>query len=144
MIRASSEALIHAFETTDYFIRTDAEWHTVNIGQPCPEPLRTWLARHCNGPCAWIVTACNPQAQPVGETDNQRRGAALTAWLDATAHHYTTTNSIAQHGDWPAEPGVCILDMDEGLARALALRFDQAAFVAVALNGPAQLIWIDP
>src|SRR5699024_4712067 len=111
MNRANTESPTQAFETTDYHVRANNEWHTVNIGQDCPDALRAWLTRHCNGPCAWIITAYNPHAKQVDTADNQRCDAALKAWLDSTAHHYTAASNVTQHGDWPAEPGVCILDM---------------------------------
>lgn len=147
MTRSGARPLAAAFEQTDYHVQAGSRggenWYTVNIGAPCPAPLRRWLTEHCAGPCAWIVTAYNPWAEQRDAAANRQRDAALKAWLDAAGHGYTATDSRARANDWPAEPGVCILDMDEGLARALALRFGQAAMVAVPVDGPVQLVWID-
>lgn len=144
MIQTRSVTLANAFEATDYFVQVGDEWHQVNIGAPCSDELHYWLIEHCAKPCAWIVTAHNPQAQQVDDTENTQREAALKACLDSQAHHYVATNSHAHNRDWPDEPGICVLDMDEGLARALALRFDQAAIVALPVCGPVQLVWSNP
>lgn len=135
--------LQQAFEQTDYHIHAGDRRYTVAIGSPCPAALRRWLSAHCRGPCAWIVTACNPRARLADADANAQRQAAMTAWLDAAAFRHVPAENRARAGDWPIEPGVCLLDMDEGLARSLALRFDQTALVAVPVDAAVQLVWVD-
>lgn len=143
MTKKDHQPLTQAFEQTDYRILADGQWHTVTIGSMCPPILQAWLKTHGKTRCAWIITAHNPQAEAMDAQANANRDAALKTWLDADNHAYVATDSSAQTGDWPCEPGVCVLDMDEGLARALALRFDQAAMVALPIDQPVQLVWID-
>lgn len=144
MTHTQRAQLANAFKATDYFVQNGAGWQRINIDNPCPDTLSKWLAAHCTGPCAWLVTACNPGAEPSDEPANRQRDAALRACLDAAGHRYAAADSRALDGRWPNEPGVCVVDMDEGLARALALRFGQAAFVAVPVDGPVQLLWTEP
>lgn len=144
MPHSDAVTLINAFEATDYFIHAEQSEHCVNIGSHCSDALRRWLKTHCNTSCAWIVTAYNPKAEQSEDISNRQRHAALRACLDADGHDYVATNSRAHDGNWPDEPGVCVVDMDEGLARALALRFGQLALVAVPIDGPVQLVWTNP
>ena len=143
MTKICDSTLARAFQQTDYRVLADGQWHTLTVGAACPAPLRTWLITHGNSRCAWIITAHNPQAEIADAQANAERAAALQAWLDAAGHTYTATDSCAHSGDWPSEPGVCVLDMDEGLARALALRFDQVAMIAVATEHTVKLVWVD-
>ena len=147
MTQRDQETHTQAFIETDYYIQIDTQhardWHKVNIGKPCAVPTRRWLQKRCQGQSAWIITAYNPRAMRADGQLNSARDAALRACLDASGHRYAATDSRAQAADWPAEPGVCILDMDEGLARALALRFEQAAIVAVPIEKEVQLVWIN-
>lgn len=143
MTSPRTETLTQTFEQTHYCVHADDAWHTLSIASPVPSPLRNWLKTHCHAPCAWIITAYNPQATRVSDEDNAHRDAALRAWLDAHAHAYLPARNCAPDDSWPDEPGACLLDMDEGQARALALRFDQAALVAVPIDGQPQLVWVD-
>lgn len=142
MNQARRANLNKAFEATDYLVHTGDDWRRINIGRPAGDTLSVWLKKNCDASCAWIVTAYNPRAAPNDEAANRQRDAALKACLDAAGHRYVAANSRARDSTWPDEPGVCILDMDEGLARALALRFAQAAMVAVPVAGLPQLVWV--
>lgn len=141
MTQTGNHSLINAFKQTDYYVYADDTWHRVNIGGPCPEALRDWFRMHCHGPCAWIITAYNPDAEQVNEDANKHYDNALKSWLDSNGHAYAPSDSHAQAGDWPSEPGVCLLDTDEGLVRQLALRFEQTAMVAVPIDGDVQIVW---
>lgn len=143
MSQTDTTTLIRAFEATDYFVHVGDECHQINIDAPCPTALRYWLTARAQTPNAWLITAHNPQARPLDAVANAMRAVALRACLDAAGHDYAITNSCARDGAWPAEPGVCITNLNEGQARALALRFGQLAIVAVAANRPAQLVWLD-
>lgn len=132
-----------AFEATDYLIHTGDEWQQVNIGMAVPNGLCHWLHGNCDAACAWLITAHNPQAVAQADNDNRQRHAALQTCLVCANHRYVEANSRAHDRAWPDEPGVCIVDMDEGLVRALALRFEQAAVVAVPVGGLPQLVWVD-
>lgn len=143
MTQARSATLAAAFEATDYCVQTGDEWCQVNIGSPCSNNLRLWLQQQGRTRCAWIITAYNPQGEQTQEAENNRRDTALRAALDAAARPYVPALNRARDGSWPDEPGFCVLDMDEGRARALGLRFGQAAIVAVPLDEPVQLVWVD-
>jgi len=143
MPQARTATLAAAFETTDYHVQTGDEWCQVNIGAPCSEHMLRWLREHAIQPCVWLITAHNPQARLCDAAENRRRDAALKTCLDADGYTYVAATSRARDGSWPAEPGVCITDMDEGTARALAVRFGQVALVAILPDGPAQLVWTD-
>lgn len=132
-----------AFEQTEYRIDTGRRRHVLRVGQPYPPAFRQWLAARCRTRCAWILTACNPAAQRVDASVNDVRHAALATCLNAGAHRYAAAVNVSVEDDWPREPGFLLLDMDEGLACSLARRFGQLALVAVPLNGPAQLVWLD-
>lgn len=143
MAQTTKKTLAQAFKQTDYYIYAADAWHRVAVGAPCPDRLRNWLIVHCHGPCAWIITAYNPRAEAVIAETNRQLDAELKFQLDSGGHSYVATDSHARAGDWPAEPGVCVLDMDENQARLLASRFEQAAMLAMPVEGTITLVWLD-
>ncbi len=132
-----------AFERTAYNVDIEAVRHTLFLGEPYPTAFRQWLRTWCRTHCAWIVTGHNPDAQRLGSAANDKRHAALETCLDVGAIRYAPAVNTAADDDWPPEPGFLLLNVDEGMARALARRFGQLAIVAVPLNGVARLVWLD-
>ncbi|MES1930329.1 hypothetical protein SADO_13778 [Salinisphaera dokdonensis CL-ES53] len=136
-----SDDLNAAFEATRYRVFIDDNSHVLTIGAPCPEPLAVWVQRHAPGGCAWLITAFNPNAEQIDAERNRGRDALLHAWVARRASAWLETVNEDPADDWPDEPGVFVIGIEEGEVRAQARRFAQAAIVAVPADGPVTLVW---
>ncbi len=130
----SPEKLLQAFAATDYRVRVDGHEYVVRIGRSL-HGLDTAVG---NRPWA-IITACNPQALPLGSADNQARHRML---LEAAreldlAFHPAVNRDPGK--DWPDETAVLIVEPDKHALDALAKRFGQAAVVTGGNGRPASL-----
>ena len=137
-----SDDLSAAFEATRYRVFIDDDDHVLTIGAPCPVSLATWISHHAAGRCAWLITAHNPNARQIEAKLNQARDALLHAWAVRRASAWLETVNEDPNNDWPDEPGVLEIGIEEGEVRAQARRFAQAAFVAIAADGPVTLLWL--
>jgi hypothetical protein len=116
-------ALEVAFLATTYRVVTPSATFNLRIGQSDPAFelfLRKW----------GIVTACNPGGNLVPDA---KANAAATKELATKirAHGWLAFPSInhADAGDWPDEPGYCVLNAGEEALCELARELGQAAVV---------------
>ena len=54
-----------------------------------------------------------------------------------------TACNLVDAGDWPAEPGACVLEIDERAACLLAREFGQLAVVCGRCGERPRLVWTD-
>jgi hypothetical protein len=89
-----------------------------------------------------IVSACNPGGV-LTLVQNAARHGALRARIEALRWRHWPASNHADSGEWPVEPGFCIVDADEAVVRGLAADFAQAAIVCGAAgHGGGRLVWI--
>jgi hypothetical protein len=89
------------------------------------------------------VTACNPGSSPLSGARNDERMRRLEAEVREVGYRFHRGEGIGALGDWPPEPSLLILGIDEDLARALARRYGQSAILFGRRGEPARLLWID-
>ena len=77
-----------------------------------------------------FVTACNPLSVRLDDTANAARMTALEKRVRAIGLDYLHGQGVGIDGDWPPEPSLFVLGIDEPDAVALAGEFRQAAIVA--------------
>lgn len=130
-----------AFRAAAYRVDLDGTQCVLRIGAPPPCALADWIARRTGATPAWLITACNPRGQRVSDAANRGRSLVLTQLIARSGLHNLAAVNRDPAGAWPDEPGWLIAGLEEGRARDLARRFDQAALVAVT---PANctLVWI--
>jgi hypothetical protein len=89
-----------------------------------------------------IVSACNPGGV-LTPGQNAARHGALRARIEAQRWRYWPASNHADSGEWPVEPGFCIVDAGEAAVHGLAADFAQAAIVCgEAGQGGGRLVWI--
>ncbi len=76
-----------------------------------------------------FVTACNPFGAALSDADNDLAMARLVAQLEATGVPWLAGAGVGSGGDWPPEPSVLALGIDEIEAKALCVAFAQNAVV---------------
>lgn len=129
------ERLRAAYLATDYRVRLpQGGVARLRIGAPPPGAL---LALTHGVPWA-IITAWNPQSQPVPRARNCSAQRALLAELRASPDVRAAAGVGA---DGWREPSLLAIGLDADAARALCSRYAQLAFVAGAGEAAPQLHW---
>ncbi|MFT3850074.1 MAG: DUF3293 domain-containing protein [Propionivibrio sp.] len=131
-----------AFLATTYRVVTPAAIFNLRVGRPdlaFELFLRKWRAANWG-----IITACNPGGVLVPDA---KANAAATKELATRirAHGWLAFPSInhADAGDWPDEPGYCVLNADVRALIGLAKALGQAAIVyGEADGGGGRLVWM--
>lgn len=140
MPRTLPAELFQAFTESDYIVHHEPPF-TMNIGVPCPH-LKQLMAER-KALCAAFITAWNPSAQQLSDTENETRHQALKASLAHRGQAFI--EGIGQHprNGWPGEHSVLILDLDREAAKALAGQYEQLAFVWSDASGVPTLVQPD-
>ena len=137
-----SAALDAAFRATTYRVETSDGAFDLRIGQAAPD-FSGWLKQQ--GVSRWgIVTACNPGGALLPCGENALRHTALQARIAELGFRHVPASNHADAGDWPVEPGFCVLDQDEKQLLELAAGFGQSAIVCGQSGcAVARLVWRD-
>ncbi len=128
------EELLRAFSATEYRVRIDGAEHVLHPGRAhaaldAALDKRNWA----------VLTAFNPQARRLAETNNRRRQRQL---LDTLADCGLETHPAVNHdpgATWPDEPAVLIVDIASAHLDDLARAFGQAAAVTGRVGEAARL-----
>lgn len=89
---------------------------------------------------AAFITAWNPRSARLAAEENDSAQDALLRDVEAKGFRWLPGSGEAYAGDWPAEPSILILGIDEDAARALSQAYGQNAFVWAAFGEPPSLI----
>ncbi|MEX0669859.1 MAG: DUF3293 domain-containing protein [Pirellulales bacterium] len=89
-----------------------------------------------------FITACNPRSLRLGEAENATRLARFTDLVRARGLHALPGEGRGDGGNWPPEPSLLVLGIEEHMAIALGRMFDQHAIVVGARGGPPRLVWV--
>jgi hypothetical protein len=135
----SKESLRHAYEATDFRVEDAPDGpFSLRVGEPSSTIDRLLTATGVNH---WTyITACNPGSQLLSDAENARRMQELggrVRELGFTTYHGKGVGTI---GNWPPEPSLLVLGIDEPQAVALARQFGQAAILIGRLGEPARLL----
>ena len=133
--------LATAYHETDYRVDGPGEPFIIRIGE-ISQPLERLL--ESNKVRSWaFITACNPNSQKKSDEENAEKMQRLKAEVTAASYSVFHGEGIGRRGDWPPEPNLLILAIDEPTALELARRFGQNAFVFGAIGQMARLVWTE-
>jgi hypothetical protein len=139
-VSTDRERLRAAYEATAYRVDDGPRGRfTIRVGA-WSEDVDAVLAA-AGAECWAFITATNPRSVPLSDAENAARMNRLT---DAVVrrglpHHHGA--GVGSGTDWPAEPSLLVLGLDEAAALALAREFDQHAIVVGRRGEPARLLW---
>lgn len=131
------QALAQAFAQTRYRGLVAGEPVELRVGERAPA-----LDARLSGGRGWAwLTAVNPGAKHLPETENAARLAALRGVLASTGSECWPGEAVADDGSWPAEPGFVLVNVSLEAALAIAADFGQAAILWSDGGTPARLEW---
>lgn len=93
---------------------------------------------------AALITAWNPYSEPRSDAENQAAQRQLEAELAELGISYLPAVGKGTTGDWPPEPSVLALGLEFSAAQALAVKYQQNAYLWIEKGFPAELIFPDP
>ena len=127
-----------AYRATAYTVRTPEGTFTLRVGQTSAELECILASRGCK---TWaFVTAYNPGSVLVSAAENEARQRELRAEVAQIGHLFFEGTGVG--AEWPPEPSLLVIGMDEAGAAALGHRFGQMAVVVGEYGGPARLLWL--
>jgi hypothetical protein len=132
-----------AYRTTRYRVDVPASGRIeLHIGEFSPDFS---AALKQAGVQYWaIVVAANPHSVSLPVAENERRHWQLCEAVRAAGWPFWPGLNLAPAGsDWPAEPSLCLLDIDREAALRLADSFEQNAVILPDEQGRPMLVWTD-
>ncbi len=132
-----------AFLATTYRVVTPAGTFNLRIGKP--DAAFELFLRRLRAVNWGIITACNPGGILASDPNaNDASTRKLAARIRASGWLGFPSINRADSGDWPDEPGYCVLDAGENALCRLAEELGQAAMVYGDARGSGgRLIWIE-
>jgi hypothetical protein len=134
-------ALDAAYRATTYAVAMpDGTTLALRVGE-CSAPLDRFLA--AAGHDRWaFLTACNPRSSRLDDEHNTERMARLADVVQARGLRAIPGEGRGDGGDWPAEPSLLVLGVEEPQAVEIGRMFDQHAIVVGSRGSPPRLAWI--
>ncbi len=126
--------VLQAYQVTDYIVSDDPPL-TLNIGVP-NDDARILLASFGVETAAFI-TAWNPGGKKLTDDENDERQVELLSEIEQRRMNYLV--GYGERDDW-REYSYLILGIDREDASALALQFDQNAYVWIDFRGTPELV----
>lgn len=131
--------LIKAFRNTRFIVAGPEGQITLRIGEG-NRHLDDFLADRGAKSCAF-VTAWNPGAIKLPDTENDARQSALIAEVQAQGHTCLPGVGVGADGGWPAEVSILIIGVSRTEAIRLAKRFGQVALVYAERGRDVELLF---
>jgi hypothetical protein len=134
-------ALDAAYRATTYAVAMpDGTTLALRIGTHSA-PLDRLLA--ATGHDHWaVVTACNPRSRRLDDVENAERTSRLAGIVRDRGLDALAAEGRGDGGDWPLEPSLLVLGVEETRAIELGRMFDQHAIVVGSRGSPPRLAWI--
>jgi hypothetical protein len=130
--------LIAAYQRTEYRVRDGARAFVLRIEER--SPMLHACHQSFGVTCSAFVTACNPRSRQTPQDENDAAMARLIDALAATGLRWLRGIGVDPAGDWPGEPSLLVLGLQESDAVALARRFDQNAIVWAGADAIPHLV----
>ena len=130
--------LLEAYRRTEYRVDDCGCAFVLRIDEPS-EALRE-CHEAFGVTCSVFLTAWNPRSTPTPRGQNEAAMARLEQELRAMGYRWLRGEGIDPGGEWPGEPSVLVLGIDEAAAIDLAQRFDQSAIVWSGADGTPRLV----
>lgn len=137
---AKTTELEAAYRATTYRVFLPGGLVELRLDQPS-EALRAWLKSSAAREFA-ILTAHNPDAQPLDAEANMARQSQMELELLERGFEPYAGENEADSGDWPIEETCCVIDIGLAEASALGAKYGQNATVHGTMDGVPRLIWI--
>jgi hypothetical protein len=135
-------ALLAAYRRTEYRVDDAGYAFVLRIDVPSEELRRCHDAFGVT--CSTFITAWNPRSLPTPQAQNDSAMARLEQVLTAMGCRWLRGEGVDPDGDWPGEPSLLVLGLDEPAAVTLARRFNQNAFVWTGLDATPRLVNLMP
>lgn len=135
---AEKQRLVEAWLRAHYEVTLSGQTWPLRIDLPAPMlesrlPAHTYL----------MITAWNPQGEPVSHMDNLVADSRLVAQLDAMGHPRTPALAHDGHGGW-SEPGWLVRNLELSAACRLARQFHQGGILHWMRGKPVRLCMMWP
>jgi hypothetical protein len=131
---------------TIYFVFVDGKQYGVKIGED-NLPIIMQLFKNNNVSTAAILTAWNPRSEVIDFQQNKLRNNDLYNLIEE--HNYLCFEALGKGKDlmWPAEEGYIIFGLNKEEAEAIAVKYEQNAYVWLEQEKPVSLeyssIWYE-
>lgn len=129
------EALLSKFRETDYIIDDDPPL-ILKVGEQ-NDALRALFASFGVESAAFI-TAWNPGGELADFDTNYDKQAELLGEIEALRLNYFVGEGVHPDGDW-REDSYLVLGVQQAEADALAVQFQQAAYLWISVSGVPEL-----
>lgn len=136
----SKAVLKLAYLNTVYSILLGERKYDINIGMPAPDDICKIL-KTTNVKTGYILTACNPQSQPLTHAENKIRNSKLKAELLDLDCMVIDAVGTGQDPMWTPEDSFFIVGINAEKIEQLAVKYEQNAYVKVETDQPATLIF---
>jgi hypothetical protein len=128
-----------AYRDSHYRVEAAGAPLVLRVGKSSP-PLDA-LLRASGVRTAALLTAANPRSRLLGARDNRQRHTRLLSRLAGCPCRWLPTVAQDPRGLWPDERGVLALGLLRHQAVAIALEFDQNAFLWCEAGRAPRLCW---
>lgn len=141
----SLDLLLQAYRATTYHVLLRAAPHAEQIIPVRVGTAPAWPAKLMDKNTKWhIITAYNPGSTRFGLKANQQRQQHLAKLIEQAGLSTFSTIAVADAGDWPAEPGLLVLNATGRQIQAWCRQFEQLAVIGGSGHGPAWLQFSQP
>ncbi|MCF7353902.1 DUF3293 domain-containing protein [Vibrio sp. CK2-1] len=119
--------LIETYQKTCYRVDIDGQVFELFIEQP-NSPFAACCQQ--NKIQQWaIITAYNPYSNSTSEPLNQQANIALSNELQALGYEFYRGDGVPDSSEWSIEKGFWIANIELAIAKKLAIKYQQNAFV---------------
>lgn len=129
-----------AYLNTVYSVFLGTGKYNITIGKSAPGEICKIL-KTTNVKTGYVLTACNPKSQKSTAEENKIRNSELKAELVDLECMVIEAMGAGHDQAWAAEESFFILGIDENQVERLAIKYGQNAYVKVAGDSPARLIF---
>lgn len=130
--------LLAAYQRTEYRVRDGAYAFVMRVEEP--SPLLQACQESFGVTCSAFLTACNPHSTPTPRDVNEAAMARLEQDLAGMGLRWLRGMGVDPAGDWPGEPSLLVLGLDQPAGVALARRLAQNAIVCAAADAVPHLV----
>lgn len=133
--------LLRAYRATSYCVHTPDGVLQLRVGERSAELDTLLQARGYQ--CGVFISAENPQSVALCAAENQARSENLLRAIAQSGYDYFPALGEPDKPNWPPEASVLLLGLSKLDGLVWANRFDQAAFLFIAIDQPIELVWVD-
>ena len=129
---------VKAYKSTDYCVHAAPGSFTLRVGK-YSQPLSD-LYRDTRQICGAFITAYNPLGELRDELTNQSAQGRLKEHLLALTPNVYDGEGKDPEGNWPGEPSLFALGLDEIAARLIGEQYRQDAIIWIDQDAIPQLV----